>query len=689
MAEDDGGASRRITIQEGRLQATQLDSVGVISCPILREYVTECGDKTVYFSIRAPEIVPGGKPIERIFLITDAALYNIPQTAVDTGIFFDARYPLTNLTQVLVIDGDAAPVVQFNGFRVKQGEQTLFTLRFTDDRRKAEALLTLCHLFPDLPILKKKKIDGRFYDIPYIDSALASGTPSSRHPAHDPSHPTPPTTGNEARRQLRWSQELTAEQLQQQQQQQPPPQQQGEIPYLLDAVALHDRGGGPEATASAVPPPSLHRLAEADTQKVGGRVRATERLERARRSLAGGPVHDPHFELQKCRLRDLLFDHDLTNLQLRASLSLLEDEPPAAAAQSPAIQEGLSGLCSVRRRGAETPRSGGDIRSEYSFTSQEDLEAIRRRTLQQQDDERKREDDELQRRQIRATLASIDSRIEAQVRKESRAQEETGRRVRERRDKGDGKLRQLHQEMQALRRRQKMEESKLAKQRERECAVIAARIDAARMRSAQNRTITARAKATAPRAKAAFGRAAPRYRDPEPAEPDYTDLDLVGDEVYAEYTRWRQSGGLAHGDGSWSKEDSVRLEAGLKERLRSLEEWGEDSYVTRVRVMVGNVARERKMLACRSPPEPRRTRTAEPTSPEPFCLSKTNKTRFQGLPSSRMQEDLKQMRLVSQKRLQELRLQLLHAQADVAPSPPLSPRQMAQSRSQSPSPRAR
>eukprot|EP00754_Rhynchopus_humris_P005507 Rhum_TRINITY_DN12743_c0_g2::Rhum_TRINITY_DN12743_c0_g2_i1::g.53783::m.53783 len=99
------------------LQTTKLDYAGVRTIPLLGEFIEGHGDSMVYFSATLREMVPGGLGVSRIVVVTDAAIYKIPQTASETGIFFNSRIPLSNLTQILVIDNAASPCVQFNGIK--------------------------------------------------------------------------------------------------------------------------------------------------------------------------------------------------------------------------------------------------------------------------------------------------------------------------------------------------------------------------------------------------------------------------------------------------------------------------------------------------------------------------------------------------------------------------------------------
>eukprot|EP01062_Namystynia_karyoxenos_P023844 TRINITY_DN1924_c0_g1_i1.p1 TRINITY_DN1924_c0_g1~~TRINITY_DN1924_c0_g1_i1.p1 ORF type:complete len:696 (+),score=274.58 TRINITY_DN1924_c0_g1_i1:100-2187(+) len=680
---EQAGSNARSPRGRPQLQATQLDIAGVVGIALIREHVADHGDKTVYFSIRVPEVVPGGKPVERIFLITDKALYKIPQTAVETGIFFDARFPLSNLTQVLVIDGgDAAPpVVQFNGFKMKQSEQTLFALRFADERRRAEALLTLCHLFPDLPILKKKKIEGKFYDVPYIDSSLAVAPPGGADAA------SPPLTNHEARKRLRWSTDALS-----------PPgaeRHQPEVTYLLDAAAAPQQrpregscgGAGsegpppPDAGAhrgrSSLRPSGLKECACAPPPPAGplspGHVDPMPRDPRRPRIPAMS--RDPQFEAQRRRLRDLLFDHDLTNLQLRASLSLLEDERPAAGAAEPVS-------VAVRRRDGDTQSAAG---SEFSFQSEEDPELQRRIEQQQLQEELRREREALQREQIRGMLSGLECRIERQIQRETQRQMDTARRVSARQPAGDRKVRQLGQQLQLLRERHQRQERAAAARREREVEEIAERIDAARWRAAEQRLqhgLSPRRGARGPPPGGAFGRSpgsAGGSGERESLQQGVYDEDICGPEVFGEYTRWRQTGGLLHGDGSWQRADSLRLAQMLRAVAADLRACAADEReIARAGQMLGNVTRELTMLGSRSPARPPRQQPRPATVPEPFELSRSNRRRFQGLTQLEMEQGLRDHRLLCRQRLHQLQEDLIAAQATKEAAPPLSPRELAQ-----------
>eukprot|EP00756_Hemistasia_phaeocysticola_P052790 Hpha_TRINITY_DN28084_c0_g1::TRINITY_DN28084_c0_g1_i1::g.42613::m.42613 len=641
--------------QRNVLQATQLDGVGVADSPILREYVTDCGDKTVYFSIRVPEVVPGGHPIERIFVITDAALYTVPQTAVHTGIFFNSRYPFSNLTQVLVIDsGDEPAVVQFNGFRMQQAEQTLFVLRFTDNKRMDEALRTLCHLFSDLPILKKIKIAGNFHDVPYVTDSGISGT---RFPS-DPRADSIPLPRSELRARL-------------------------SCPPVPEDVPAQERLKSVLA--------NCRRHVDASDDVLSPGRGGGERGERGEEEYGAGfqlkPAvmsQDHHFEAQRRQLRELLFDHDLTNLQLRASLSLLEDEigPKHNQDHDAGSRRGDDETVSLPFSGPAESRSEA---ASARGTDHEDHELARRREQQRLEEQRRRHEEAQKRAEVRRMLARLDRKVEAQVRKRTKAQVATSQRIAQRHSGGDQRTRQLNEERARLKQQHVREERELARRREEECKQLLARIEEARGRRAAESAGRVRA-ASHDRedggAKVAFGRGMSSansggYCGRPVTAPD--DALIVGDEIHAEYTRWRQTGGLAHGDGGWQEADSRHLITTLRECLQDLSEWGGDTGdVARVKVMLGKVEGELRMLRSRQSRGPARKPAKPSTRPEPFALSESNKRKSTRFTVEDMEAALKQTRQESDSRLQALYDRL--AQSVEAPSPPLSPRELCQLR---------
>eukprot|EP01062_Namystynia_karyoxenos_P082406 TRINITY_DN9278_c0_g1_i1.p1 TRINITY_DN9278_c0_g1~~TRINITY_DN9278_c0_g1_i1.p1 ORF type:complete len:780 (+),score=262.49 TRINITY_DN9278_c0_g1_i1:106-2445(+) len=194
VGEDDDN----VVVQHAPLRSTRLDALRLIDTPLLAAYLAGNGDRQVWFSLMVPEVLPsGGREAERLFAVTDAAVYKIPQTASDTGIFFSSRFPLVSLTQILVTEGTDGlqPKVQFNGLKVASGEQALFTLRFHSERKRKECLMVLCHLLPDLPVLRKRVLHGHLYDMPYVDEAV-TGTqnPATTTEGTSPLNELPPCT---------------------------------------------------------------------------------------------------------------------------------------------------------------------------------------------------------------------------------------------------------------------------------------------------------------------------------------------------------------------------------------------------------------------------------------------------------------------------------------------------------------
>ena len=160
--------------QRVTLKSTKLDILGIGSHPVVGKYLAGSTDHTVYFSLLVTEMASGRTDVRRLLVVTESSVYIIPQTATETGIFLNCRHPLVNITQVLVfVHGNGRRnVLQFNGLKEISGEKVLFTLKFDDEAKQKDCLYVLAHLLPKLPVLKKKQINGRFYDTGYLDGAV-------------------------------------------------------------------------------------------------------------------------------------------------------------------------------------------------------------------------------------------------------------------------------------------------------------------------------------------------------------------------------------------------------------------------------------------------------------------------------------------------------------------------------------
>eukprot|EP01060_Flectonema_neradi_P011363 TRINITY_DN18455_c0_g4_i2.p1 TRINITY_DN18455_c0_g4~~TRINITY_DN18455_c0_g4_i2.p1 ORF type:complete len:483 (+),score=73.28 TRINITY_DN18455_c0_g4_i2:126-1574(+) len=155
------------------IKSMKLDSLKVLENPSLAAVLRDNEESVVHYSLVVTEEACGGMDVNRVFVITNAAIYKFPRTALQTGIAFDAMYPLISLTQLIVIEGSQRNNrVQFRGLKPATGERHLFTIRFEDQTKMKECILLICHLLPTLPVMKKKTIEGRHFDMSYIDTEL-------------------------------------------------------------------------------------------------------------------------------------------------------------------------------------------------------------------------------------------------------------------------------------------------------------------------------------------------------------------------------------------------------------------------------------------------------------------------------------------------------------------------------------
>ena len=603
------------------LQTTKLDYAGVRTIPLLGEFIEGHGDSMVYFSATLREMVPGGLGVSRIIVVTDAAIYKIPQTASETGIFFNSRVPLSNLTQILVIDNAASPCVQFNGIKATTGEQTLFTLEISDAEKKKECMLTLCHLAPDLPILKKSRVDGRFYDVPFVEGLAPQPPPRS----------PPLTRADEARRfaqrdALRDANELMSGSV----------DPEKTVQYLLDPSFADDDTSVPEhicapqddgdTWAAANPawdggPATASVGAGGQHAAGGGGSVGVPQLHAPPPGYAEAPVVDYAFERQKTMLRHQLFDHDLTNLQLRASLSLLEDADGDgdACGAAPATQQAMLGRPS--ESGTPSVRSFATRRSQSE--GPDDPEAQRRRFLMMQEEERQRAEQERERREVVAMLQELDSHMERTVVREAQKQAEVQHRIRARQVRSDRNLNQLRADYNNTRERQRELERQTKAQHKREREAFLRKMESAREALAVESGGTGGGGASAVAVVAPGTTTEKNLSKKTPVERRQEDTEdrrvkdriLLGVPLHEFYMKWRETGGLQQGEG-WTPADSEAIVKKLTTTVERMQKVGERSdFVTRVKAIRGNIQRELNMV---------RGKESFPFRPDgPVCLEES------------------------------------------------------------------
>ena len=535
------------------LHCAELDHVGIQSVPLLSEFIEGHGDTTVYFSLMLNEIVPGGLIVSRTLVVSDGAVYKIPQTASDTGIFFNSRYPLVNFTQILVVDSDS--VVQFNGFKIATGEQTLFTLQFPDEKVKRECLLTLCHLLPDLPIIRKKKIEGRYYDLPYVDGytggldlPMNSGSPNG-----------PPITKGEEKERLEFLDSINNPDY---------------VEYLLDGP-LYEGDNDPQPTSPLIGKKQSFQIQPFDFTQKGT-------TEPSGNYSLPNTFYDPTYEKQKNMLRAQLFDHDITNLHLRANLSLLEDEEEEFGKKEEQIlsQNALFGKDS-EAASAYAQSIGPSLKSAFSKRSEDDVEAQRRRYLLLQEEERLRQAKEKEKKEIEQMLSDLDSRMEVAVAQEELKQRETHRRIKARQSKSDTRLTTLRSEYRHTVQQQKRIEAetreKHVEQRENLFREL--------MQDAAVQPIVS-------------GDGPQPLSTPHPVTTSKNqDRILLGSKTHDLYLMWRAAGGIAESVGDWTPMESRDLVDKIESVLRKMIQIGASAaHVARVRQIHGNVQRELNMV---------------------------------------------------------------------------------------------
>ena len=179
------------------LASMKMDTLNIASHSVISEFLTKNGETTVHFSLLVTEVGAGRREQRKLLIVTDSSLYLIPKASSETGIFLNCRYQLLNISQVLVYieTSDRPGVVQFNGIRNASGEKVLFAVKFDDTIKRKDCLFILCHILPSLAILKKKKINGRYYDTRYVDPSITQTnvTPTAL-PQVSPHYANPPRT---------------------------------------------------------------------------------------------------------------------------------------------------------------------------------------------------------------------------------------------------------------------------------------------------------------------------------------------------------------------------------------------------------------------------------------------------------------------------------------------------------------
>lgn len=169
-----------------------------------RSFLLSQGDRAVHFSCIALEYLNDAMPLKRIFIITDRALYRLPQSSLDTGIYFKCRTPLTAITQVITSDNenDSAMVqvlgkVESSNSSMSDEKLQLFTIGFSNDVAIRKAmLLTICMVAPTICILQKRRVvdtSPRRAGSPVGDSKSGKpSTPKAATPVRaSPRHVTP------------------------------------------------------------------------------------------------------------------------------------------------------------------------------------------------------------------------------------------------------------------------------------------------------------------------------------------------------------------------------------------------------------------------------------------------------------------------------------------------------------------
>eukprot|EP00759_Apiculatamorpha_spiralis_P027916 PhF_6_TR30563/c0_g1_i1/m.44900 len=158
--------------------------LGVGANYLIGEYITAHGDTFVHYSCSAVECLPDHMFIRRVVVLTENALYKIPQTATETGLFFNARVALKDITQAIVADVSPSRFeVIFTGTRFGSPHQHLFTLSFGPEfELRREFLIVLSTVHPATTILHDRGA-GDAYRSP--QGSIQPGSPTHRTSAEE------------------------------------------------------------------------------------------------------------------------------------------------------------------------------------------------------------------------------------------------------------------------------------------------------------------------------------------------------------------------------------------------------------------------------------------------------------------------------------------------------------------------
>lgn len=136
---------------------------------LVHEHILQFGDRAVHFSSSDVYEVIDATPTQRILVVTERAVYKFPMSAPQTGLFFDARFPVASVVQVVAVDNDDS--LQGHGLngldaqlfiKSEAGSVVLaFTLNFGQVLSRRQAFfLSLSLVKPGLPILLKRRVNN-------------------------------------------------------------------------------------------------------------------------------------------------------------------------------------------------------------------------------------------------------------------------------------------------------------------------------------------------------------------------------------------------------------------------------------------------------------------------------------------------------------------------------------------------
>lgn len=182
-----------------------LNVVGSAEMTMVRDYLAVYGDEAVHFSSQGKE-KSGLAEVMRLFVLTDKALYRIPQTTLQTGVFFDCRIPLETIAQITVSEEGSEALVEVfkflpanagspnslpNASPVHSAGKTalMMTASFGADFSIRKALLlAVCVARPSTPIMHKKRITS---GSPGREGSPATGSPTQLEHSSMPWSPSP------------------------------------------------------------------------------------------------------------------------------------------------------------------------------------------------------------------------------------------------------------------------------------------------------------------------------------------------------------------------------------------------------------------------------------------------------------------------------------------------------------------